>query len=170
MTQQNTPTPYYTAPHNSFANSFAGPSGCATGGERATGAARQVRSVALPEGGMLLDPSGRWALRVNNMTAESANVLLQILRDLAPQATQVDSASIRSVAAYDEAISKDPSLARHIRDGIQTVDALAHKLTKRRYVDVDERTMRRTLLSQLAGLPLLDRLGVRPPAYASAAI
>jgi hypothetical protein len=82
---------------------FAGLTGAAVPTERTSGPSNSVRAVALPNGALLLDPAGRWALRLHKLPADGAHVLLQIMRDLAPAATQQDGALVRRVAVYDEA-------------------------------------------------------------------
>lgn len=157
------------APSNSpvFANSFSGISGSVTGEQMQQ---FEVRTVSLPEADLLLDSSGRWAVRLEALTPGTARMLLQMLRDLAPPATQVDSAFIRQVAELDRAAQQDPQLTGEIDRGVAALDALARKLTRRSYVEVEERTLRRTLLSQIGNQPLMDRLGVRQPSPVSAAI
>lgn len=142
------------------ANSFAGISGSVS--------AEYV--VANTDTRILLDPTGRWAIRLTSLERTAARMLLQILRDLAPPATQADNAFIRQVAAFDVAAREDRQLLAEIDRGLAALDTLARKLTRRSYLEIEERTLRRTLLSQIADQPLLDRLGVRTPAYSSAAI
>jgi hypothetical protein len=148
------------APRPVHSTAFAGISGVAFPTEQTSGPGNSVRAVALPNGALLLDPAGRWALRLHKIGAESAHVLLQVLRDLAPAATQQDSTLVRRVAVYDDACSKDSQLATQIRDGMQLLDSLARKLTKRRYLEIEERAMRRNLLMQLADVSVFARMGV----------
>lgn len=156
--------------YSGHANSFAGIHGAMTASEQAPLTSTGLRSVTLPEGALLLEPSGRWALRLRHISGEQAQMLLQVLRDLSPPATQIDSSFIRRVAAYDDACATDRRLLGQISDSVVMLDALSQKLTKRRYLQVEERALRRTLLTQLADMPLLERLGARAPAYSSAAI
>jgi hypothetical protein len=166
MSEKTAANGYYTG----HANSFAGIHGCMTATERPPFTATGLRSVTLPEGALLLEPSGRWALRLRHLPGDTAQMLLQVLRDLSPPATQIDSSFIRRVAAYDDACAHDPTLLNQISEGVCTLDALAIRITKRRYLELEERALRRTLLLQLTDSPLLDRLGARAPAYSSAAI
>lgn len=146
-------------------NAFAGLSGSTD---------HSLRPVAAPitntDSNLLVDPHGRWAMRLSLLEADMAHMLIQILRDLAPPATQMESAFIRQVAELDVAARQDHHLVGQVERGLAALDTLARKLTKRRYIDVPERTLRRTLLSQITEQPLMDRLGVRTPAYASAAL
>jgi len=142
------------------ANSFAGISGSVSADYVVAGSDSQI----------LLDPTGRWAIRLAHLERAAARMLLQILRDLAPPATQADNSFIRQVAAFDLATKQDTQLQGDIERGLAALDVLARKLTRRSYMEVEERTLRRTLLSQMADQPLMDRLGVRTPAYSSAAI
>lgn len=139
-------------------NAFAGISGSVTG--IAPGLENDAR--------LLVDPSGRWAIRLTALGRPAAQALLQILRDLAPPATQAEGNLIRQVAAFDVAARHDATLMTDITDGLAALDTLARKLTKRGYMDITERTLRRTLLGQISNLSLMDRLGVRTPAAATA--
>lgn len=140
-------------------NAFAGISG-------------SVSSTQAPEVDMqlLLDPTGRWAIRLTAIEKPVALMLLQILRDLAPPATQADSSFIRQVSAFDVAARHDSNLMAEIERGLAALDVLARKLTRRSYLEVQERTLRRTLISQIGEQPLMERLGLRTPAHVSAAM
>ena len=138
-----------------YATAFAGIHGSAVTHERAT---ETVNAVDLPQGSMLLDPAGAWAVRLQSFTARVSETLLIVLRDHGAQATQGDQPLLRRIQAYDESAAKDASLAEDIDNGVAALDALARKLTQRRYTEVHERAMRRTLLSQARHLPLLQRL------------
>ena len=109
-------------------------------------------------------------MRLSVLEPATARMLLQILRDLAPPATQEDGMLIRQVAAFDVAAMSAPQLVGEMERGLATLDVLARKLTRTNYMEIGERTLRRTLLSQISNDPLMERLGVRPPAYSSAAI
>lgn len=119
---------------------------------------------------VLLDPSGSWGLRLHNLPADTARMLLQILRDTSPSATQTDSSLIRRVAAYDEACQQDASLLPEIERGLGALDVLARKLTRQNYLAVEQRPLRRSMLAQLAHQPLFNRLGVQIEVYAGAAV
>ena len=101
---------------------------------------------------------------------DMANVLLQIMRDLAPPATQQESSLQTRVCDLDHAAAQDRALQRDIEYGLAALDTLARRITGQRYIDLDERAIRRTLLTQLSEQSLMHRLGVRAPAYAGAAV
>lgn len=115
---------------------------------------------------VLFDPSGKWAVHLHTLTADRAQTLLQILRDLAPVGTQVDAPLLRRVSAYDEASTKDPLLAAEILRDLSALDQLAFRMSRKRYHEIAERALRRTLLSQMSEYPLMGRLGVHMSAYA----
>ncbi len=148
------------APHATHCNAFAGISGSVTGN----------MPTAEADAQLLLDPTGRWAIRLTTLDKQVALMLLQILRDLAPPATQADSTFIRQVSAFDVAARNDSSLMQEIERGLAALDVLSRKLTRRSYIEVPERTMRRALVSQISEHPLMDRLGVRTPFYSTAAM
>lgn len=149
---------------------FAGISGAVTG-DRDSQNNVSARMLDGQHGNLLLDPTGRWAIRLNRMEPEVARMLLQILRDLSPPATQMDSTFIRQVAAFDAALAHDASLDAEIERGLAALDTLARKLTRgNRYIEIEERTLRRTLLNQIADQPLMERMGVRTPAQLTTAI
>lgn len=115
---------------------------------------------------VLFDPSGKWAVHLHTLTADRAQTLLQILRDLAPVGTQVDAPLLRRVSAYDEAATKDPLLTGEILRDLGALDNLAFRMSRKRYHEIAERALRRTLLSQMSEHPLMNRLGVHMTAYA----
>lgn len=138
-----------------YATAFAGIHGSAVSNERASD---KVNAVDLPQGSMLLDPAGAWAVRLQSFSAHVAETLLTILRDNANQMSSGDQPLLRRVQAYDESSAKDSHLTEDIAAGINALDALARKLTQRRYTEISERAMRRSLLSQARHLPLMQRL------------
>lgn len=156
-----------TATHST---AFAGLSGAMIG-DRDTSFNVTTLILKNQQGNLLLDSTGRWAIRLKVIPPEVARMMLQILRDLAPPATQMDSTFIRQVAAFDAATSHDASLMTDIERGLAALDTLARKLTRTNgYLDIEERTLRRTLLGQMAELPLMERLGVRPAPHLYSAI
>ncbi len=156
MFNQRPVRPAVPMPHST---AFAGITGIAVPTEQTQGPGNSVRSIAMPNGALLLDPAGRWALRLHKIPAESAALLLQVLRDLAPAATQSDSTLVRRVAVYDDACAKDAALIGEIRDAMAMLDSLASKLARQRYLEIVDRAMRRTLINQLSNIALFARLG-----------
>jgi len=140
-----------------YSNAFAGLQGCANGAEASQPV---VNIIDLPEGCMVMDPNGTWAVRLRSFNARITETLLTVLRDNAGMSAQSDTPHLRRLQAYDESAQKDAGLAEDIDTGVAALDALAHKLTRRRYTEIMERTMRRSLLSQSQHTPLIRRMMV----------
>jgi len=140
-----------------YSNAFAGIHGSASGFDSAQPV---VNVIDLPEGCMMMDPNGSWAVRLRSFKAHAAETLLMVLRDNAALSTQSDTPLLRRLQSYDESAQKDAGLAHDIDVGVAALDALAHKLTRRRYTEIMERSMRRSLLTQSQHTPLIRRMMV----------
>lgn len=112
------------------------------------------------ESSVLLDAAGLWAVRLHILSPEQARTLLQVMRDLSPQGTQLDAPLVRRISAYDEAAANNTRFAAEIEDGISKLDQLSRKIGKNVYLALSERPLRRTMLTQMDGHPLFQRLGV----------
>lgn len=127
-------------------------------------------SHAAPQrGGMLLDTSGLWAVRLNTLSTAQGRTLLQVLRDLTPPGTQTDTPFIQRISAYDEAATKDTVLASEIEEGVRMLDTLSRRVTGSTYLGLGERSLRRTVLHQMEGNPFFARLGIHMPTHSKAA-
>lgn len=124
------------------------------------GSATSLSRVEPKEGSVLLDAAGLWAVRLHILSPEQARTLLQIMRDLSPQGTQLDAPLVRRISAYDEAAANNARFAAEIADGVGKLDRLSRKIGKNVYLALNERPLRRTILTQMDNHPLFQRLGV----------
>jgi hypothetical protein len=137
-------------------NSFAGIGGNAAAG--CEGNLTGLLSSDMPQGCRLMDCKGSWSLRLMSFNAHVSETLLVMLRDATNSSNANDDTHCRRLTSYDEGAAKDASLAEDIDMGIAALDALARKLTQRRYKEISERALRRGLISQLKDHPLMKRL------------
>jgi hypothetical protein len=124
------------------------------------GSATSLSHVGPKEGSVLLDAAGLWAVRLHILSPEQARTLLQVMRDLSPQGTQLDAPLVRRISAYDEAAANNSRFAAEIADGVGKLDRLSRKIGKNVYLALNERPLRRTILTQMDNHPLFQRLGV----------
>lgn len=120
-----------------------------------------------PGGGVLIEPDGRWGLRLTALNPKAGQLLLLVLRDLSPLSAQTDNTLTLRISAYDEAAAKDAHLAEEICQALLQLDNLARRITNRGYDEIAEPALRRPLLMQLAHVSLFQRLGVGHSAYAA---